>query len=58
MIQRCIIFPWLFSVYMDRDEIDEHGDSEEGSEIPRGVEINLASCMQMTRFCVVSRRRA
>ena len=37
----------------------EHGDGKEGSEIPGGWESGdcLASCMQMTWFCVVSHRR-
>ena len=39
---------------------DEDGDGKEGSEIPVGGGGSgdyLASCKQMTWFCVVSRRR-
>ena len=50
MRQGCIVSPWLFNVYMDvmTKEV-KMGDGENGD--------NLASCMQMTWFYVVSRRK-
>ena len=55
--QVCIMFPFLRNVYMD--EGSENGDWEEGNEISGGGKSGdcLASCKQMTWFCVVSRRK-
>ena len=32
VILGCIMFPWLFNVFMDSDETGENGDGEEGRE--------------------------
>ena len=52
--QGCIMSTWLFNVYMDGVE---NGDGEEESDISRGKRVEIASCMQMTWFCVVSWRK-
>ena len=46
--QGCIMSPWLFNVYMDAM-----------MEVKMGIESGdfMTSCMQMTWFCVVSRRK-
>ena len=51
--QGCIMFPWLFNVYIDavmKEVKMGIGRREESRDC-------LASCMQMTWFCVVSRRK-
>ena len=51
--QGCIMFPWLFNVYIDavmKEVKMEIGKREESGNC-------LASCMQMTWFCMVSRRK-
>ena len=50
--QGCIMFSWLFNVYMVSDErgamwMGRRGESRDC----------LTSCMQMTWFCVASRRK-
>ena len=47
--QGCIMFPWLFNVYMDVEVKMEMGRRGESGDY-------LASCMQMIWFCVVIRR--
>ena len=54
----CIMSPWLFNVYMDTSDRGENGHREEGREISEWKSRDcLASCMQITWFCMVSRRK-
>ena len=51
--QGCIMSPWLFNIYMDavmKEVKMGMGRRKESGDC-------LASCIQMTWFCVVSRRR-
>ena len=50
--QGCIMSLWLFSVYMDAVKVVNMGMGRRGESGDY-----LASCMQMTWFCVMSRRR-